>query len=128
LLTAGVTAAVLALSSVASAVPATLTHQGRLYNDKGAPVTETLEVVFSVYDNPNAADPIWSETHTVSFEDGYFSVSLGADAPFGKTFDGSARYLGIKIGADAEMSPRNLIASVPYAFLAGDVDGDIHPT
>src|SRR4051812_43582053 len=85
-----------------AAVPGTLTHQGRLYKDSGDPVTDTLEITFAIYDTPGAAEPLWTETHTVSFEDGYFSVSLGADKPLGKAvFTGAERYLGITIGEDA---------------------------
>ncbi len=122
-------ALVMGLATAAhAAVPPTLTHQGRLYSDAGDPVNATLDVTFSVYDDPSAAAPVWTEEHTITFEDGYFSVSLGADAPFGDVFDGDPLYLGIKVGDNAEMTPRALVASVPYAFRAGDVTGDIHPT
>ena len=128
-LQAGIALAALGAVGTAAAVPGTLTHQGRLYDDAGAPVTATLEVTFSIYEDPQSAAAIWTETHTVSFEEGYFSVSLGADEPFGKgVLDGKARYLGIQVGADAEMAPRSLIASVPYAIMAGDVRGDITPS
>src|SRR5687768_9170432 len=90
-----------------AAVPETITHQGRLYDADGVPVTSTVDVAFAIYDSPGAIVPIWTEVHGVTFEEGYFSVALGSVVPFaGSTFDGSARYLGVTVGADPEMTPR----------------------
>src|SRR5439155_18765986 len=43
-------------------------------------------------------------------------------------FDGSPRYLGVTVGTDPEMTPRQAIFAVPYAMIAGNVNGDITPT
>jgi Collagen triple helix repeat (20 copies) len=127
--------AVLAASAAAftpnaySAVPGTVTHQGRLYDQNDVPINGVISVQFAIYDTQNAAVPIWSEVHQVTFDEGYYAVALGSVVPFGSTvFDGSTRYFGLTVGADPEMTPRASIASVPYAMLAGDVNGDIHPT
>jgi hypothetical protein len=112
----------------AAEVPSTLTHQGRLYDEAGKPVNGTLDVSFALYSSVNAAGPLWKETHSITFEDGYFSASLGVDTPFGDAFDGQERFLGVTVGQNAEMTPRSLVASVPFAFRAGDVTGDVHPT
>jgi hypothetical protein len=119
--------------TAAAAVPATLTHQGRLYDASNAPVDGMLQVRFSIYDSATGGTPIWQETLTVVFDRGYFSAELGATTPFdftagSETFDGKVRYLGITVGTDPEMAPRAAVRSVPYAFLAQDVNGDIHPT
>jgi|GEM_PF-4871182 len=111
-----------------AAVPATVTHQGSLYDAKGKPVDATLSVVYSIYDTTTASVAIWTETHTLTFSKGFFSVDIGTETPLDSAiFDGSLRYLGIQIGTDAEMTPRSAIGSVPYAIVAGDVSGDIHP-
>lgn len=124
---------VAAASSVAlpasAAVPVTLTQQGRLFDANGKPLNATVDVQFALYDLAAAATPLWSESHAITFDDGYFSVALGETTPFGAAvFTGATRYLGITVGADAEMTPRSAVASVPYALMAGDVPGDIHPT
>ncbi len=126
----GVVAAVFTFAAVALAadVPQTLTHQGRLYNAEGLPVSGPLDVTFNVYGAEGDATPIWSEKIAVTFEDGYFSATLGETSPLKDVFDGSVRYVGIQVGADAEMSPRVPVNSVPYAILAGNVIGDITPT
>jgi hypothetical protein len=126
---APVLAAVTALcASAAAAVPITITHQGRLFDTEGQPIDDTLDVVFAFYDAPDATVPVWSEVHTIRFDQGYFSVELGEAAPVDKpVFDGTARYLGITVGDDPEMLPRAKIASVPYALQASNVAGDITP-
>jgi len=117
-------------SSALAAVPTTITHQGRLYNTEGVAIDGTLEVRFAIYDAEGADTPIWTELHTITFEDGYFSTELGSLVPFEDedVFDGSVRYLGISVGADPEMTPRARVASVPYAMLANNVNGDITPS
>ena len=119
----GLSAAMFSGAAMAE-VPALITHQGRLFDAKDEPVNGTIEVVFTIYDSEEVnAKALWTETHSVTFENGYFSVALGEVTPFdtATVFDGSVRYLGIKVGADPEMTPRAATRSVPYALLAGSV-------
>ena len=116
-------------ASALAEVPQTITNQGRLFDAEGGPIDATLQVLFAIYDSPDATTPIWSEEHEVTFEEGYYSVSLGSTVPLDtKVFDGTVRYFGITVGSEAELTPRSPIQSVPYALVAGDVRGDIHPT
>lgn len=117
-----------------AAVPATLTQQGRLLNGDGTAATGTVSIVFSIYAADTSGTALWSETQMVTLDDGYFSVQLGSVTAFpAGTFDGTTRYLGITVGTDSEMSPRETLSSVPYAIAAGHADsaddatGDIHP-
>jgi hypothetical protein len=115
--------------AAAKNVPGTLTHQGRLFDAADKPVAATVTVSFAIYANATGGTALWTETHSVTFDDGYFSVSLGSVTPFPATLlDGSVRYLGVTVGSDVEMSPRVNVASVPYAIVAGDAIGDLHPT
>ena len=123
----------LAASRARAAVPQTITQQGRLLNADGTPVTAQVTMVFSVYDSTSATTPKWTETQAVAPDvNGYFSVQLGAVTAFPTTppllWDGTTRYLGVKINSDPEMTPREQITSVPYALVANDATGDIHPT
>jgi hypothetical protein len=119
----------LVASAASAAVPGTLTHQGRLYDAAQTPINGTLDVVFAVYDSPAATVPLWSEQHTLTFDEGYYAAALGSIVPFGAgVFDGSTRYFGMTVGSDPEMTPRATIGSVAYAMVAGEVTGDIHPT
>lgn len=55
--------------------------------------------------------------------EGLFSVLLGSVTPVPQVlFDGSPRYLTQKIGSDDEMTPRQRLASVGYAYRANTSD------
>ncbi len=127
----GIVVLVLALGAFASPVAATpmlLGQQGRIFDAEGAPVEGALSMEFSLYAMMNGGDPLWSETFLVNFDDGYFSVVLGSSDPLDAgIFDGASLYLGITVGEDPEMTPRQTIVSVPYALTAYDVVGDINP-
>ncbi len=110
--------------SAASSVPTTLTQQGKLLDSTGAAVDGVaLQFTFALYTTPTAGTALWSEKQTITPDGGYFSARLGEVAPFPATiFDGSqgALYLGIAIGTDSEMSPRQELTSVPFAMLAAN--------
>jgi hypothetical protein len=116
------------VSAIAAAppppVPATMTQQGRILAKDGTPATGTLAIVFTLYSDPKKGTPatgnLWTETQNLTLDDGYFSAQLGASTalPPG-IFDGSVLYLGVTVGSDDEMTPRQEVTSVPYAFLAG---------
>lgn len=124
---AAILAAALVATPARAAVPETITHQGRLYDASDAPVSGPLTVRFTIYDAETGGAALWTEEHQITFEDGYFSASLGEIEPLPGVLDGSLRYLGIQVGNDPEMTPRAAVRSVPYALLANDVNGDITP-
>jgi hypothetical protein len=125
----GIGFAVIAAAGTALAVPPYLSEQGRLFDSTGDPVDATVSVTFSLYAASTGGAAIWTETQDVIVDDGYFSAVLGDGTAIGAgVFNGSTRYLGVKIGADAEMTPRQEITSVPYALVAQRVlnkDGDV---
>jgi hypothetical protein len=101
--------------------PTTMAYQGRLLSAAGAPVAATTSVVFSIYAAASGGSAVWTETISVTPDaNGVFTVPLGATSALNTTvFDGTVRYLGIKAGADAEMTPRQALSSVPYALRSG---------
>ncbi|MEZ4300023.1 MAG: hypothetical protein R3B70_34060 [Polyangiaceae bacterium] len=76
MLVGGVTSAAV---SAQAEVPHTITNQGRLFDENSEPINGSLKVLFAVYDAPDATGPIWSEEHTIEFDEGYYSVSLRVD-------------------------------------------------
>jgi hypothetical protein len=110
-------------------VPNFLTQQGRLFDNTGTPVTGTPNFVFTIYADANGTVNLWTETQPITLDSGYFSTTLGSVTPLpANLFDGTTRYLGIKVGTDPEMTPRQPLTSVPYALVAGNAKGDITPT
>jgi hypothetical protein len=131
---AGTAAALVALAALTTAapaaadVPATLVQQGRLFDAKGQALNSSVDVAFSLYTQDSGGAPVWTEVHTLTLDDGYFSVSLGEVTPFKDVFKaGTTLYLGIAVGNDAEMTPRTKVESVPFALVAGNAVGDITP-
>ena len=108
-----------------------LNFQARLSSTGDGELAEgNYTIVFTLYDSPSEGTVLWSETQSVFIQNGILSVLLGSVTPLENYFDKPV-WLGIKIGDDEEMTPRQSIMSVPYAFnssLAEDVTNkDIHP-
>jgi len=113
----------------AAAVPGTLAEQGRLVDSTGAAVDGTVAMDFALYDSAAGGQPLWTESQMVVVTAGYFSVQLGLVTPLPQSaFDGSVRYVGFSVNGDPEMTARQVLGSVPYAMVAGDAIGDIHPS
>jgi len=126
---AAAAATLFAASGASSAVPGTFSAQGRLLTSAGMPATGSVSIVFTVYDAATAGTSLWTETQSVTLDSGYFSARLGEVTAIPiSVFDGSTRYLGVTVGTDPEMTPRQALVSVPYALMANNVVGDITPT
>ena len=109
------------------AVPQLLNYQGTLTDSSGTPVPDgQYGVVFNIYDVATGGTPLWTETWNSSTSPvtaikGNFNAMLGAYNPIPASFfdQHPTTYLGIKVGNDSEMLPRQRITSVAYAFTAG---------
>ena len=100
-------------------VPATLTQQGRILDATTGDLMSRaqLQIVFNVYAAAKGGTALWTEQQNITLDDGYFSAQLGSVTPIPDTlFDGTVRYLGVTVGSDAEMTPRQAVTSVPYAM------------
>lgn len=102
---------------------AKLHYQGRLLDPStGAPKADgTYTMLFGAYTTPTGGSPLWTETKDVTVARGIFSTLLGDTASFpASLFNGQDLWLGISVGADPQMSPRQPLAYVPYAFYAAN--------
>ena len=112
--------AALLAPSLALAVPLSFSHQGRLLDSTGVALSGTKPVTFALYDAPSGGTEVWSETQSVSFEGGYYGITLGESSPLKSSdFTGEALYLGIAVDGAAELSPRLPVLSVPHALHSG---------
>jgi len=100
---------------IVSAAPVTknITYQGMLTDAAGNPLTGTYTMTFKLYGVSSGGSALATDTHTVQSLKGVFTTQITADTSF---FDGRALWLGIKVGADAEMTPRQEIQPVPYSL------------
>jgi hypothetical protein len=107
-----------------------MSYQGRLL-DNGAPCQGSKQLTFRLWDASTGGGKYWEETQTVNCENGLFSVMLGAVNPLPKAVNFQFElWLGIQPqGAAAELSPRQLLGTVPYAMnlLGGATMVDTNP-
>ena len=106
-------------------VPEVINYQGKLVDNTGVPVTATVSIVFSIYDVASGGTALWTETQSsVVVQDGIYNVLLGSTTPIpDAVFDRGDRWLGLKVGTDSEMTPRQRSTSVGYASNSDMVDG-----
>ena len=104
-----------------SAVPFRINYQGYLTSSSGTPINATVTMTFKIYNDSSGGIPLYSETQSVSVANGLYNVALGTVSSLipALSFD-IPYYLGVTVGADAEMTPRQMVNSVPYALKADD--------
>jgi hypothetical protein len=105
-------------------IPKLINYQGMLTQSDGkTPVTNgNYTILFSIYNISSGGSSLWSHTYNVAVTNGLFNVILGdSGAPINLPFD-TTYWLGIKVGADPELSPRIRLTSVGYAYRAQKAD------
>ena len=115
-----------ALAAANSVVPPVVKFSGVLTDTNNKPVTGTVGVTFSLYQQSQGGAPLWVETQNVSADKtGHYSVMLGSATSQGMPADvfasGEARWLGVQAQGQAEQ-PRTVLMSVPYALKAADAE------
>ncbi len=100
--------------------PGAIPIQGRLTNASGVPLNGTYSMVFTLYEVDTGGTPYCSDTQSVIVSNGLFSSYLdgcyyqGSAGP--NYIYGQKLWLGVKVGSDPEMTPRQVILPVPYAL------------
>ena len=112
-----------AAPSTPQATPGVISYQGTLTDSAGQPITDDVDMTFRLYDAPTDGSALWEEAHTaanaVPVQDGLFHVYLGSLTPISSTvWANSPLYVGVQVGSDAEMSPREALGAVPVAMYA----------
>ncbi|MFA6416284.1 MAG: tail fiber domain-containing protein [Candidatus Paceibacterota bacterium] len=101
-----------------------INYQGKMTTALNVNVPDgNYSIVFSFYTVSSGGSNIWTETQTVAVTNGLFSVMLGSVTPLTSVNFNQTLYLGVKVGADNEMTPRKTLGAVPSAFEADKLDG-----
>lgn len=110
------------LPLMSSAVPLQFTHQARLLDADGVPINGDHSVEVRLYDVATNSTPVWDEAQTVSIQDGYFSMILGADPadPLDTDviIDGGSLWVGLSVDSGPEFPIRTPVGSSMYAMRA----------
>jgi len=100
-----------------STIPGTISYQGMLTNAAGEPINGIQTIIFRIYDAPTGGNLLWQENQTVHISNSQFNVSLGSIVPFtNDIWQNDSLYLGVQVEDDSEMSPRQMISSVPQSL------------
>lgn len=108
----------------ASGINPQIPFEGILRDDKGKLLEGAYDIVFNVYDVATGGSALWTGEYSatkgnpVTLTNGYFRVLLGEGVgnPLTVDFSEDTYYLGITVGTDAEMTPRERLGATPYAF------------
>jgi len=105
-----------------------VSFKGALADDNGNPITSPTNMRFSLYSSPTASGEakLWEEVQEVIPDDtGEFIVALGNHSPIPEDVfvSGNKLYVGVSIGSEAELSPRQPIANVHLAKEAQTLQG-----
>jgi hypothetical protein len=88
--------------------------QGRLTDASGNPINATLAITFRLYAVSSGGVELCHDTNTVAVNNGLFNSQIYGNCAGQMT--GQQLYLGMQVGSDAEMAPRQPIYAVPYAW------------
>jgi len=104
--------------------PGLMNYQGTLTDAGGLALDTTVAMTFSIYSDSVGGAQVWTETQpSVAVTGGIFSVLLGRVSGIADTvFNDPQRWLGVQVGGDLELAPRQRIAAVGYAFRAAEAD------
>jgi hypothetical protein len=111
--------------SASNPVPPLIQFSNVATDEGGNPISGVVSITFSLYNDQQSDEPLWTETqdHVPLDPTGHYSVKLGSTKPSGVPTTlfatAEARWLGVRIDGQAEQ-PRVLLLSVPYALKAGD--------
>lgn len=98
-------------ASAAHAVP-TMTHSGRVTDAAGGPINGTFPTIVELVDAGD--NVVWTESHSVTFEDGYFAVLLGTSTDLDADVFGGD--LDIITHVDGQELTRQDLTYVPQAL------------
>ena len=108
---------------VGAMLPSTMSYQAYVTDATGSPVGGEQSVTFRLYTTQNGASMVWQETQQLTLHQGLLRAQLGAVMPLDLPDDfDTPLFLGIELGADGEMSPRQPLAISGYAVQAANAD------
>ena len=78
-------------------------YSGRFQDQSGAAISGVFHVAFKLYEDPDAADPVWSERQYVAVVDGTYTVPLGRNEPLREEMVAEERWIGVELVGEGEV-------------------------
>lgn len=98
---------------VAASLDDAIPIQGRLLDSNGNPINGTRLITMTLYDASTGGTALCSDGDNVTAVNGLFNAYM--DSCDAQDLNGRQVWLGIRVGSDPEMTPRQAIYAVPYA-------------
>lgn len=120
-------ASAVGLRAATSTWPTMVNYQGQLTDLSGAAVADgPYTMKFSLYNVASNGTAMWTETQTVNVTKGLFNAVLGSTTSLASvplSAFNSDLWVGLSVGADQEMSPRQQLLPSAYAKSAQSLGG-----
>lgn len=100
--------------NVATSLDDVIPIQGRLLDSHGNPINGTRTITMTLYDAASGGTALCADADNVTAVNGLFNAYM--DTCTAQDLNGRQVWLGIRVGGDAEMTPRQRIYAVPYAW------------
>ncbi|GEM_PF-4756416 len=98
-------------------VPRIMNYQAKLTDAGGVAINDTCTIIFRIYDAATGGNLLWCDTMTVDVVNGLFDVQLDLSHNGGDTLKFNRPYwIALKVRDDPEMTPREKLAPVSFAF------------
>jgi len=109
----------LLISNFISAIPQTISIQGKLTNSSNNALSGTYNMIFKIYNVSTGGSALYSTSQSLNTDSNgiYNAILNDINLTFTEQY-----FLGIQVESDAEMSPRINLTSSPYAFRANNSD------
>jgi hypothetical protein len=104
----------LAFSALAGNVQSYIPVQGKLTDAAGNPLEGNFTMTFRLYDVYTGGTELCSDTNSVNVTKGLFNSEIWGTCQ--DSILGQQLYLGIEVNSNGEMTPRQPIFAVPYAW------------
>ncbi len=116
------------LGAFTNAPPRILSFQGKLTDSANSPIKSTTNVLFSIYNDVSVSGTalLWQESDTVKPDlNGDFSITLGKNHPISDDLfrQNPSLFLGITIGNDPELTPRQQLSTVSLTNSSNTLQG-----
>ncbi|MEO0080295.1 MAG: hypothetical protein ABIK44_06435 [candidate division WOR-3 bacterium] len=97
-------------------VPMFINYQGYLTDTTGVPITATLPMTFTIFSDSAAGSQLWTQSQTVSVQQGVFNVKLILSANDTSLFmAGARRWIELRVNGFT-LRPRTEITSMAYGI------------
>jgi hypothetical protein len=104
-------ATVLVSADPADAARRIIEYEGKLLDERGAPIGGVFPLTFAFYNRSRGGSAIWSERHFVAVDAGTYTVELGRQSTIPRSVNLDRLFVGVRITGGPELVREQFIAA-----------------